>query len=95
MEAFRYKAVNAEGRTSRGRTDAVNAADLEVRLSRLGLDLLSFTELKSAPHAVTGSGIRTVDLITFSFHLEHLVRAGVPILEGLGDLRDKIGRAHV
>ena len=90
MEAFRYKAINAQGRTSRGRTDAVNAADLEVRLSRLGLDLLSFTELKSAPHAVIGNGIRTVDLITFSFHLEHLVRAGVPILEGLGDLRDTI-----
>ncbi|MEQ8661389.1 MAG: type II secretion system F family protein [Gammaproteobacteria bacterium] len=89
MEAYRYKAVNAQGRMLQGRIDAANPADLEVRLSRLGLDLVNFRELRRHSH-VTGRGIRRVDLITFCFHLEHLVRAGVPILEGLADLRDTI-----
>ncbi|MEQ8230477.1 MAG: type II secretion system F family protein [Gammaproteobacteria bacterium] len=89
MEAYRYKAVNAQGRMLQGRIDAVNPADLEVRLSRLGLDLVNYRELRRHSH-VTGRGIKRVDLITFCFHLEHLVRAGVPILEGLADLRDTI-----
>ena len=90
MEAYRYKAINSQGRVFQGRVDAVNPADLEVRLSRMGLDLVNFKELPSRTKNVTGRGIKRVDLITFCFHLEHLVRAGVPILEGLSDLRDTI-----
>ncbi|MGR8920444.1 MAG: type II secretion system F family protein [Gammaproteobacteria bacterium] len=90
MEAYRYKAINAQGRVFQGRVDAANPADLEVRLSRMGLDLVNYRELPSRHKNVTGRGIRRVDLITFCFHLEHLVRAGVPILEGLADLRDTI-----
>lgn len=90
MEAYRYKAINADGRILQGRVDAVNPADLEVRLSRMGLDLVNFRELPSRNKNITGRGIKRVDLITFCFHLEHLVRAGVPILEGLSDLRDSV-----
>ncbi len=94
MEAFRYKAVNAQGRVLQGRIDAVNSADLEVRLSRMGLDLVNFRELKRHKN-VTGRGIKRIELITFCFHLEQLVRAGVPILEGLADLRDSIDNKHL
>jgi type IV pilus assembly protein PilC len=90
MEAYRYKAINADGRILQGRVDAVNPADLETRLSRMGLDLVNYRELPARGRNVTGRGIKRVDLITFCFHLEHLVRAGVPILEGLADLRDTI-----
>lgn len=90
MEAYRYKAINAHGRVFQGRVDAVNPADLETRLSRMGLDLVNYREMSARAQNVTGRGIKRVDLITFCFHLEHLVRAGVPILEGLGDLRDTI-----
>lgn len=89
MEAYRYKAVNAQGRILQGRIDAINAADLETRLARMGLDLVNFRELKRHKN-VTGRGIQRIDLITFCFHLEQLTRAGVPILEGLADLRDTI-----
>ena len=90
MEAYRYKAVNAQGRVTQGRVDAVNPADLETRLARMGLDLVNYRELPSRNRNITGRGIQRVDLITFCFHLEQLVRAGVPILEGLSDLRDTI-----
>lgn len=90
MEAYRYKAINAQGRVLQGRVDAVNPADLETRLARMGLDLVNFRELPSRNRNVTGRGIERIDLITFCFHLEQLVRAGVPILEGLSDLRDTV-----
>ena len=64
MEAYRYKAINAQGRV-----DAANPADLEVRLSRMGLDLVNFRELRSSAKNITGRGIKGVDLITFCFHL--------------------------
>ncbi len=95
MEVFRYKAIDERGRMHRGRADAVNAADLETRLSRLGLDLIDFRELKSGRHDARRAGIRRIDLITFCFHLEQLIRAGVPILEGLADLRDTVGNRRL
>jgi type IV pilus assembly protein PilC len=94
MEVFRYKAIDERGRVRRGRADAVNPADLEARLSRLGLDLIDYRELRRAERHGR-AGIRRVDLITFCFHLEQLVRAGVPILEGLADLRDTIGNRRL
>ena len=90
MEAYRYKAINAQGRIFQGRVDAVNPADLELRLSRIGLDLVNFRELRSRARNITGRGVKRTDLITFCFHLEHLVRAGVPILEALSDIRDSV-----
>lgn len=91
MEAFHYKAVNQQGRMVYGRVDAANVGDLEMRLGRMGLDLVNYRRLKSARgRGITGRGIRRVDLITFCFHLEQLTRAGVPILEGLADLRDSV-----
>lgn len=95
MEVFRYKAIDERGRMRRGRADAANAADLETRLSRVGLDLIDFRELKTSQQRATGAGIRRIDLITFCFHLEQLIRAGVPILEGLADLRDSIGNKRL
>jgi type IV pilus assembly protein PilC len=88
MDAYRYKAMDQRGRILRGRLNATNPADLETRLSRMGLDLLNFVALRA--RAGSGASVRTVDLITFSFHLEQLIRSGVPILEGLADLRDTL-----
>ncbi len=87
MEVYRYKAMNDEGRLLHGRADAVNPADLEVRLGHMGLDLVNFEQMKKRGRAGSRS-IKRIDVITFCFHLEHLIHAGVPILEGLADLRD-------
>lgn len=88
MELYQYKAIDETGRTHVGKVDAVNVADLEVRLAKIGLDLVNFKELGSSSSSVTGSGVTRRDLITFCFHLEQTSRAGVPIMESLNDLRD-------
>ena len=72
-----------------GRLDAINAVDLEMRLKRMELDLVTATQL--APKTLFGGRkIPRPELINFCFHLEQLSRAGVPLLEGLTDLRDSI-----
>ena len=38
---FDYKAVSAEGRMTYGRLDAINLIDLEMRLKRMNLDLVT------------------------------------------------------
>jgi len=88
MALFAYKAMDASGRMALGRMDALNPVDLEMRLRRMELDLINADPVKPG-----GIGRRRIDrreLIAFCFHLEQLARAGVPIIESLGDLRDSL-----
>jgi len=89
MALFAYRAIDGDGRVSSGNLDAVNAIDLELRLRRLGLDLLTFEGVKRSTAARTRSVTRT-ELITFCFHLSQLLKAGVNIIEALTDLRDTV-----
>ncbi len=87
MALYSYKAIDSKGKTAKGLQDAANLIDLELRLKRSGLDLIKASEEENK--ATFGGGkIKRVDLITFFFNLEQLTRAGVPLLECLGDLRD-------
>jgi type IV pilus assembly protein PilC len=86
---FDYKAVSVEGRMTYGRLDAINLVDLEMRLKRMNLDLVTGSPIKHRA-LFGGHGVPRPELINFCFHLEHLTRAGVPILEGLTDLRDSV-----
>ncbi len=89
MALFAYRAVDADGRISTGNLDAANAIDLEMRLRRLGLDLLTFEGVKRSQAARTRNVTRQ-ELITFCFHLSQLLKAGVNIIEALTDLRDTV-----
>jgi type IV pilus assembly protein PilC len=72
-----------------GNMDANNEPDLELRLGRMGLDLIDCRVTRQKVIAVRRVITRT-DLINFCFHMEQLTGAGVPILEGLNDLRDSM-----
>src|SRR5450432_3103921 len=89
MALFAYRAVDADGHISTGNLDASNAIDLEMRLRRLGLDLLTFSGVKRSTAARTRN-ISRQELITFCFHLSQLLKAGVNIMEALTDLRDTV-----
>ena len=91
VSSFQYKAVDKTGRPARGALDAVNEVDLELRLRRMGLDLITFREIeKSAGRFGAGGRVTRRDLITFCFDMEQITRAGIPLLEGIRDLRDSI-----
>ncbi len=89
MSLYTYKAVDPNGRTVLGRIDAINHVDLEMRLRRMELDLINGELISNRSLFATG-GVPRREIIHFCFHLELLVRAGVPILEGLSDLRDSL-----
>ena len=90
MALMQYKAVDARGRMQTGQIEAVNSADLESRLERLGLDLVNFKE--SSIKGAIGASVRVDrrELINFCFQFEQLLNAGVPMVDGLGDLRDSV-----
>ena len=88
MDFYQYKAIDQLGRVQIGQADAVNIADLEMRLRKMGLDLVNCRELKSAGKKISGRGVKRRDLILICFHMEQTSRAGVPMLDSLQDLRD-------
>ena len=92
MALFAYRAVDADGHISTGNLDAANGIDLEMRLRRLGLDLVTFEGVKRSTAARTRQVSRQ-ELITFCFHLSQLLKAGVNIIEALTDLRDTVDNA--
>jgi len=88
MPTFLYKAVDQSGKSAQGQLEAVNDIDLELRLKRMGLDLVTFREASKHQGLFGGPSATMQDLIMFCFQLEQLSRAGVPIMDGLVDLRD-------
>lgn len=93
MALFAYKAMNVDGGIVRGQLDAANLADLEMRLKRMELDFINGSALDKAlrERGLFRRGkAPKAELINFCFHMEQLLSAGVPLLDGLTDLRDSI-----
>lgn len=91
MPSFEYKAIDKTGLPARGGLDAVNEVDLELRLRRMGLDLITCKQVDRRTKSIgAGGAITRQDLINFCFDMEQMVRSGIPILDGLRDMRDSI-----
>ncbi len=83
---FRYYAIDKTGRRAKGMLSAQNDVDLELRLKRMGLDLITF---KLADGRRRAHDIKRENIINLCFHLEQVTRAGIPLMEGLADLRER------
>ena len=91
MPSYEYKAIDKSGRPARGGLDAVNEVDLELRLRRMGLDLINFKQVeRQASTFAAGGTITRQDLINFCFDLEQMIRSGIPMIDGLRDMRDTL-----
>lgn len=88
MPRFVYKAIDASGKFISGSLDAGNVSDLELRLEKMEMDLVTCKQKELGADIFGRNKIGRRDLINFSFYLEQLTAAGVPLLEGLADLRD-------
>ncbi len=88
MPQFIYRAMDANGTIVPGNMDAHNVPDLELRLQRMALDLIDYRVTRQRNLRIGGRAITRRDLINFCFHMEQMSSAGVPILDGLRDLRD-------
>ena len=91
MPAYQYKAIDKAGRPARGGVEAVNEVDLELRLRRMGLDLITFKQVdRRSSMLASGGKVTRQDLINFCFDLEQMYRSGIPLIDGLRDLRDSV-----
>jgi len=88
MTSFNYKAIDKLGHMAMGQMDALNEVDLELRLARMDLDLITLREAKRSSHLFKRHKVSNQDLIMFCFQIEQLSSAGVPLLECLSDLRE-------
>lgn len=88
MPTFNYVAINRTGQTIKGSIEATDRKDMELRLSRLGLDPIQVREQRLALSFQRRPGRE--EMAQFCFYLEQLVRSGVPLIEGLTDLRDSV-----
>lgn len=87
MTQFRYRAVGEDGRIVNGQAEALNLPELESRLARIGLSLIRGREVKGGRGSRRGR-VSARERIGFFVHMASLLRAGVPMIEALGDLRD-------
>lgn len=87
MALYQFRATSTGGEINKGQIEALNERDLEAQLKRVGLLLVSVKVLKQRKRIVKSMPRREV--IDFFFQLEMLVRAGVPLLASLADMRDE------
>jgi type IV pilus assembly protein PilC len=92
---YKFRTIDAAGKIRSDAMVASNPMELEKRLGSMGFDLLSYKEQKKAvENAFRSKTISRRELINFTFHLEQLVKSGVPLIDSLKDIRDSIDYSH-
>ena len=84
MNRYRYRAIGPDGAVVKGELLALNVPDVQAKLIGSGLTLTKAVEVKSK--GASSADLSRVDLINFMFHMQMLLRAGVPIVDALQDL---------
>jgi len=82
--------MTRDGMTRVGSLEANNEADLEKRLGNMKLDLIKADVAVQRQLASGKHRVERRDLIIFCMQMAQLMRAGVPIIEALTDLRDSL-----
>jgi len=92
---YKYKAIDSSGKIRHGSVEADNLLDLEQRLGGMGLDLITFREVKPGLFSFKSKGTTRQDLINFTFQMQQLTKSGVSILDGLTDLKDSLADSRM
>lgn len=90
MATYQYRAVNKAGRVYTGTLDATTEHEVENQLKILELDLIFAHEYRPLFPKLSQRRITRRDLANMCFHLEQQTKAGVPLMDGLRDLRDSV-----
>ena len=95
MPDYRFRTIDASGKIRSDTMVASNPMELEKRLGAMGFDLLSYKEQsKVAKKAFRSKSISRRELINFTFHIEQLIKSGVPLIDSLKDIRDSFDYSH-
>jgi len=95
MPDYRFRTIDANGKIRTDTMIASNPMELEKRLMTMGFDLLSYKEQVQASQSLfRRKTISRRELINFTFHIEQLIKSGVPLIDSLKDIRDSLDYSH-
>lgn len=92
MPVYAWKAINSEGKSVAGKSQAVDASALASQLEQSGQLLLKATLVKPG-FSFGKQKVGREQLLNFSFQLSMMMRAGVTILDALRDVAEAEGNA--
>jgi len=88
MENFNYTGINRYGKRVSGVLPAANEQELEQKLLKSRIDMLTYKKQSAGFSLLSKPKVTRKDIIGMTFQLEQLLRAGVPLLEIIDDLKD-------
>lgn len=88
MQNYNYTGINQFGKRVSGVMPANNVHELEQKLKKTQIDLLSSKEQSKGLTLSFGTKIKKRDIITITFQLEQMLEAGVPLMEIIEDMKD-------
>ncbi len=88
MQNYHYTGINKFGKRVNGVLPASNEQELEQKLIKSHISLLTFKKQSSSFSFSTKPKVTRKDIIGMTFQLEQLLKAGVPLMEILDDLKD-------
>lgn len=95
MPSYRVRVMDSKGKITRTRYDANNINDLDSRLARQSVDLIGYDLIDPKKQRISVRHISRQEMITLCFHMEQVMNSGVPLVEGLVDLRDSSDNPHM
>ena len=94
MAVYLYKAMDADGKVIKSEQQADNEIELEDFLEKESLDLISYRIKKPSLISFEKQKLERKEVITMLVQLEQLTKSGVPLIEGLKDLRDSYPKGY-
>jgi type IV pilus assembly protein PilC len=88
VQTYQYTGINRYGERVKGQLEGRNQADVEQKLQAAKIDVLSIKQRRTQVEFFRRRKITPKEVIALTFQLEQLLRAGVPLLEIIADLRD-------
>ncbi|MBE0492948.1 MAG: type II secretion system F family protein [Thiomicrospira sp.] len=88
MQIYQFSGINRYGERVRGQIEGKNQAEVEQKLQASKIDILSLKPKGRGLKLFKQTKITRKEIIAITFQFEQLLRAGVPLMEILADLRD-------
>lgn len=86
MKNYLYVGIDSAGSRINGTGRASSEQELELRLAKGGVDILSIKEQRSLNLSFGGARVKLRDIVALTIQLEQLLRAGLSLMDVLNDM---------
>jgi len=86
LKNYRYIGINRTGERINGTARASSESELELRLAKSNIDLISVRVDRQMSLGIGGGRVRLRDIVALTIQLEQLLRAGLSLMDILNDM---------